>query len=210
MKDIISPWQFRVFFFFCFFFGGGVFFSKYKILELLSKRARIWISITVLISFLEPRPETTRTAFRNYLASKVENLEERDFATFRNEAVKLLSGIQSRTKKNTSHLHFLGSHFHIYVENTIKSTKRKWKQISLLQNWSIIQFPSKFPTNSPSKSCSLHPWPTFLVLDYLDILITPITLIINASLEQGKCQNFFKQAHVTPILKKNILRQRSF
>ena len=52
---------------------------------------------------------------------------------------------------------------------------------------------------SPSKSCSLDPWPTFLVLDYLDILITPITSIINASL------NFFKQAYVTPILKKSSL-----
>ena len=55
----------------------------------------------------------------------------------------------------------------------------------------------------PSKSCSLDPWPTFLVLDYLDI--TPITSIINASLEQGKCPNFFKQAHVTPILTKSSL-----
>ena len=58
---------------------------------------------------------------------------------------------------------------------------------------------------STSKSCSLDPWPTFLVLDYLDILITPITSIINASLEQGKCTDFFKQAHVTPILKKSSL-----
>ena len=69
---------------------------------------------------------------------------------------------------------------------------------------------TKIITNSPSKSRFLDPWPTFLVLDYLDILITPITAIINASLEQGKCPNFFKQAHVTPILKKIILRQRSF
>ena len=61
---------------------------------------------------------------------------------------------------------------------------------------------TKIIMNSPSKSCSLDPWPTFLVLDYLDILITPITSIINASLEQGKCPNFFKRAHVTPILKK--------
>ena len=60
---------------------------------------------------------------------------------------------------------------------------------------------TKVITNSPSKSCSLDPWPTFLVLDYLDILITPITSISNASLEQGKCPNVFKQAHVTPILK---------
>ena len=32
---------------------------------------------------------------------------------------------------------------------------------------------TKVITNSPSKSCFLDPWPTFLVLDYLDILITP-------------------------------------
>ena len=64
--------------------------------------------------------------------------------------------------------------------------------------------------NSPSKSCSLDPWPTFLVLNYLDILITPITSIINSSLEQGKCPNFFKQAHVTPILKKSSLDKEIF
>ena len=57
----------------------------------------------------------------------------------------------------------------------------------------------------PSKSCSLDPWPSFLVLDYLDMLITPITSIINAPLKQGKCSNFFKQAHVTPILEKSSL-----
>ena len=59
---------------------------------------------------------------------------------------------------------------------------------------------TKIITNSPSKSCSLDPWPTFLFQDCLDILIIPITSIINASLEQDKCPNFFKQAHVTPIL----------
>ena len=69
---------------------------------------------------------------------------------------------------------------------------------------------TKVITNSPSKSCSLDPWPTFLVLDYLDILIIPITAIINASLEQGKCPNFFKQTHVTPILKKPSLDKEVF
>ena len=53
-------------------------------------------------------------------------------------------------------------------------------------------------------------WPTFLVLEYLDILITSITSIINASLEQGKCPNFLKQAHVTPILKKSSLDKEVF
>ena len=69
---------------------------------------------------------------------------------------------------------------------------------------------TKIITSSPSKSCLLDPWPTFLVLDYLDILITPITSIINASLEQGKCPNFLKQAHVTPILKKSSLDKEVF
>ena len=38
----------------------------------------------------------------------------------------------------------------------------------------------------------------------------PITAIINASLEQGKCSKFFKQAHVTPILKKPSLDKEVF
>ena len=54
---------------------------------------------TMLSSFLGPRQETTRTAF--YLASEVEALEDRDFQTFRNEAVKFLRGIQSRADERT-------------------------------------------------------------------------------------------------------------
>ena len=69
---------------------------------------------------------------------------------------------------------------------------------------------TKIIQDSPTKSCSLDPWPTFLDLEFLDILITPITSIINASLAQGTCPNFFKQAHVTPILKKSSLDKEVF
>ena len=69
---------------------------------------------------------------------------------------------------------------------------------------------TKIIQDSPTKSYSLDPWPTFLVLEFLDILITPITSIINASLAQGTCPNFFKQAHVTPILKKSSLDKEVF
>ena len=69
---------------------------------------------------------------------------------------------------------------------------------------------TKIIQDSPTKSCSLDPWPTFLVLEFLDILITPITSIINASLAQGTCPKIFKQAHVTPILKKSSLDQEVF
>ena len=42
---------------------------------------------TMLSSLLGPKQETTITAFCNYLASEVEALEDRDFQTFRNNAV---------------------------------------------------------------------------------------------------------------------------
>ena len=69
---------------------------------------------------------------------------------------------------------------------------------------------AKIILNSPSKSCSLDSWPTFLVLDYLNILITPITSIISIALEQGKYPKLFNQAHVTPILKKSSLNKEVF
>ena len=50
----------------------------------------------MLSSFLGQKQKTTRTAFCNYLASEVEVLEDKGFQTFRNEAVKLLSSIQTR------------------------------------------------------------------------------------------------------------------
>ena len=52
----------------------------------------------MLSSFLGPRQETTGTAFCNYLASEVAALEDKDFLTFKNEAVKLLHSIQSRAE----------------------------------------------------------------------------------------------------------------
>ena len=55
--------------------------------------------------------------------------------------------------------------------------------------------------NSPTKSCSLGP----LFLSLSGHPHHPVTSIINASLEQGKCPNFFKQVHVTPILKNHPL-----
>ena len=53
---------------------------------------------------------------------------------------------------------------------------------------------------------SLDPWPTFL--DYLDILITPITSIINASLEQVSVL-ISSSRPMLPLSSKIILRQRN-
>ena len=56
---------------------------------------------TMLSSFLGQKQETTTcAAFCNYLVSEVEGLEEKDFQTFRNEAAKLLSNIQSKAEEH--------------------------------------------------------------------------------------------------------------
>ena len=54
---------------------------------------------TFLGSRQDPTP-SPRQSFCNYLYSEIENLEERDFLTFRNETVKLFSEIQYRAKES--------------------------------------------------------------------------------------------------------------
>ena len=63
----------------------------------------------------------------------------------------------------------------------------------------------KILKSSPTKSCDLDPIPTSLVKECADILITPITNIINYSVKAGSFPNCFKIAYVTPLLKKPSL-----
>ena len=53
---------------------------------------------TFLGAHNDPTP-SPRQSFCNYLHSEIENLEERDFLTFRNETVKLLSEIQYKAEE---------------------------------------------------------------------------------------------------------------
>ena len=63
----------------------------------------------------------------------------------------------------------------------------------------------KIIMKSASKSCDLDPIPTNILKALLDILIKPITTIINLSLESGTFPLSFKEAHVTPLLNKSNL-----
>ena len=58
---------------------------------------------------------------------------------------------------------------------------------------------------SPTKSCLLDPWPTFLVKECLDILALSITKLINCSLSEGVVPADFKKTVVTPLIKKASL-----
>ena len=64
---------------------------------------------------------------------------------------------------------------------------------------------AKVIKNSPTKSCLLDPWPTFLVKDCLDILLPSITKLVNCSLLEGAVPDGFKSAVVTPLIKKSSL-----
>ena len=57
---------------------------------------------SMISTFLGARQDPTpspRQSFCNYLHSEIEHLEERDFLTFRNETVKLLSEIQYKAEE---------------------------------------------------------------------------------------------------------------
>ena len=55
----------------------------------------------------------------------------------------------------------------------------------------------------PSKSCSLDTIPSWLVKRNLDILLPPITKIVNASLSTGTFPSALKKSIITPVIKKS-------
>ena len=60
-------------------------------------------------------------------------------------------------------------------------------------------------TESPNKSCSLDPLPTHLTRAALDVLLPVIHVIVNRSLSEGHFPQCYKEASVTPLLKKTTL-----
>ena len=57
--------------------------------------------------------------------------------------------------------------------------------------------------SSPSKTCSLDPLPTWILKNCVDSLLPMIMDIVNSSLVDGVCPVDFKNAVVTPLLKKS-------
>ena len=55
----------------------------------------------------------------------------------------------------------------------------------------------KIIKSSPTKSCLLDPWPTFLIKECIDILISSLTKLVNCSPKEGCVADAFKTAVVT-------------
>ena len=109
---------------------------------------------SIISTFLGARQDPTpspRQSFCNYLHSEIEHLEERDFLTFRNETMKLLTEIQYKAEerkspkvKRSPHINFQKHHRPQQDMNTY-SPYRKLKQ-------------------SPLQLCSLHRQPQHSLL----------------------------------------------
>jgi hypothetical protein len=67
----------------------------------------------------------------------------------------------------------------------------------------------KLISSAPCKHCSLDPIPTWLLKNCAAILVPHITLLVNASLNEGTVPSEMKQANITPLLKKPGLDQQS-
>jgi len=57
---------------------------------------------------------------------------------------------------------------------------------------------------SPNAFCAVDPMPTWLVKDCLDVLISPITNIINKSLSLGVFPRSMKAALVKPLIQNTL------
>uniref|UniRef100_A0A0F8AHH6 Putative RNA-directed DNA polymerase from transposon X-element n=1 Tax=Larimichthys crocea TaxID=215358 RepID=A0A0F8AHH6_LARCR len=64
-------------------------------------------------------------------------------------------------------------------------------------------------TNNRPTTCPLDPIPSKLLQDIAPTVVPPITSVINASLSSGVFPAAFKQARVTPLLKKTTLNPAS-
>ena len=68
----------------------------------------------------------------------------------------------------------------------------------------------KLIKESPSKSCSLDPIPTWLIKKCIDYLVPIITVVINLSLSSGNMPSNLKQAILIPLIKKACLDPEIF
>jgi len=60
----------------------------------------------------------------------------------------------------------------------------------------------------PTKSCALDPIPTYLLKEFVDVLLPFVTAMINASLRESRLPPSQKHAVISPLLKKTRYRRR--
>ena len=90
---------------------------------------------------------------------------------------------------------------------SVQKTEIRFKLniLNVRQKMKLKSLKLKTLVSSSSKSCDLDPIPTSVLKNCLDILITPITDIINILMETSAFPQNFKEDHVRPLLKETSL-----
>ena len=97
------------------------------------------------------------------------------------------------------------------IRDTFKHTRSKFlhpgKELPTFSSFQVVTDSEilKFIKEAPSKTCSIDPCPTHIVKQCIDILLPSLTKLVNLSLKDGIFPNPFKQAILTPLLKKSTL-----
>ena len=113
----------------------------------------------------------------------------------------------------------LADRFVLFFDDKIKKIRESFKPTKLTSALVPSSIPPRFNSfspisegevekiilNSPTKSCLIDPLPTFLVKECLDLLLPSITKLVNYSLSESLVPDGFKNAVVTPLIKKPSL-----
>ena len=91
-------------------------------------------------------------------------------------------------------------------DNELRNVHPSYEIIFLMNTLTLatVEEINKLIMKSKSTSSDLDPFPTSLLKDCLDVLIEPITSIINKSLQEGVFPEQFKKAYIKPLLKKQL------
>ena len=104
-----------------------------------------------------------------------------------------------------------GAYFIDKITNTLRNCTSKCVSLEMkppsLSSFQLVSESEvlKFIKESPSKTCSLDHWPTFLVKRCIDIPLPSRNKLLNLSLQDGIFPEPFKNAIVTPLIKKTSL-----
>ena len=78
---------------------------------------------------------------------------------------------------------------------------------AIFSQFSILDIDAvrKLVTNAPTKTCPLDPLPTVLLKTCLEDILPTLTNMLNLSMQTGEFHEVWKEALVTPILKREGL-----
>ena len=131
---------------------------------------------------------------RNILPSDIPpNILPNAFGSFFKEKI---DRIQNNITENCNNQ--MLQHFNMPEKEYNGTIFEKFNEVTSSEVLSII-------ASSSPKTCSIDSIPTDLLLKCIDVLLDPITEIINHSLELGKFPDCYKKAIVKPLLKKHNL-----